>query len=44
MRNPCFARRLEICAGHMREMGLEALLLTKPANMSYLTDEPPIRT
>ena len=34
-----FARRVERCASRMAEAGLDALLLTKPANMYYLTGD-----
>jgi Xaa-Pro aminopeptidase len=34
-----FARRVERCARQMTEAGLDALLLTKPANMYYLTGD-----
>ena len=34
-----FARRVQRCARQMTEAGLDALLLTKPANMYYLTGD-----
>jgi Xaa-Pro aminopeptidase len=34
-----FARRVERCAGRMAEADLDVLLLTKPANMYYLTGD-----
>ena len=34
-----YARRVERCARGMAESGLDALLLTKPANMYYLTGD-----
>jgi len=34
-----YARRVERCAQRMAEAGLDALLLTKPANMYYLTGD-----
>src|SRR5512139_1951469 len=32
-------KRLEKCGHHMKEAGLDVLLLTKPANMFYLTGD-----
>ncbi len=39
MPDQAFALRLARCAEGMREHGLDALLLTKPANMAYLTGD-----
>src|SRR5512139_1651800 len=32
-------KRLEKCGHHMKEVGLDVLLLAKPANMFYLTGD-----
>src|SRR5512147_870713 len=34
-----YARRIAKCGEHMRHLGLDVLLLTKPANMFYLTGD-----
>ena len=39
MKNPTYQRRLEKCGRLMKEAGLDALLLTKPSNMFYLTGD-----
>lgn len=39
MVSPMHQGRVERCAERMREAGLDALLLTKPANMYYLTGD-----
>ncbi len=39
MDNATFVRRVQRCAARMAEAGLDVLLLTKPANMYYLTGD-----
>ncbi len=39
MNHPTYSRRLERCRALMKAAGLDALLLTKPANMAYLTGD-----
>lgn len=39
MKSPACQRRLEKCSRLMKEHGLDALLLTKPSNMFYLTGD-----
>jgi len=39
MNGQLFEKRLERCAALMKEAGLDALLLTKPANMAYLSGD-----
>jgi Xaa-Pro aminopeptidase len=39
MESDLHRRRIEVCARRMREAGLAALLLTKPANLFYLTGD-----
>lgn len=39
MSKPNFQKRLERCAALMQAQGLDALILTKPANMFYLTGD-----
>src|SRR5512139_2991257 len=39
MNNQPFKQRLEKVSHHMKELGLDVLLLTKPANMFYLTGD-----
>ena len=39
MKNPKFQNRLEKCGHLMQEAGIDALLLTKPSNMFYLTGD-----
>ena len=39
MKSPTFTRRLRRCSQMMQQAGLSALLLTKPANMFYLTGD-----
>jgi Xaa-Pro aminopeptidase len=34
-----YQKRLEKCGHHMKEAGLDVLLLTKPANMFYFTGD-----
>jgi Xaa-Pro aminopeptidase len=43
MGNEPYPKRLERCAGLMEAAGLDALLLTKPANMFYLTGDGRLR-
>lgn len=38
MNNP-YSQRIAKCGDHMRHMGIDVLLLTKPANMFYLTGD-----
>ncbi|MBK5225480.1 MAG: aminopeptidase P family protein [Thermoleophilia bacterium] len=39
MKDNRYMKRLEQCVSHMKETGLNALLLTKPSNMFYLTGD-----
>jgi Xaa-Pro aminopeptidase len=39
MKNERYQKRLEKCGHLMKEVGLDALLLTKPSNMFYLTGD-----
>lgn len=39
MKNQRYQKRLEKCSHRMKEAGLDALLLTKPSNMFYLTGD-----
>lgn len=39
MKHERYQKRLEKCGHHMQQAGLEVLLLTKPANMFYLTGD-----
>lgn len=39
MKSPVHQRRIENCSRRMKEHGLDALLLTKPSNMFYLTGD-----
>jgi Xaa-Pro aminopeptidase len=39
MENARFKKRLAKCSRHMKEAGLDVLLLAKPANMAYLTGD-----
>jgi Xaa-Pro aminopeptidase len=39
MNDTVYRQRVERCLLHMKEAGLDALLLTKPANMFYLTGD-----
>lgn len=39
MRDAPFLKRLEQAGRHMKDAGLDVLLLTKPSNMSYLTGD-----
>lgn len=39
MNAPLYPKRLERCSALMKEAGLDALLLTKPSNMQYLTGD-----
>jgi Xaa-Pro aminopeptidase len=39
MDTQCYQRRLERCSQLMKAAGLDALLLTKPSNMAYLTGD-----
>ncbi len=34
-----YSKRIERCSALMKEAGLNALLLTKPSNMAYLTGD-----
>lgn len=38
MTNP-YPNRIAKCGEHMRHLGIDVLLLTKPSNMFYLTGE-----
>ena len=39
MKDPVYSARLHACSTHMEHAGLDALLLTKPSNMFYLTGD-----
>lgn len=39
MKNQRYQKRLDRCGHRMKEAGLDALLLTKPSNMFYLTGD-----